>query len=54
MRPDGTDSRFPVKRMPMGLLEHMVNFFNASSIQQVSVHTVLILIFAVVIVQFSP
>ena len=30
-RPDGSDSRFPAKRMPMGVLEHMVNFYNADS-----------------------
>ncbi len=29
MRNDLTDSLFPVKRMPMGLLEFMVNFFIA-------------------------
>ena len=34
-RPDGSDSLLPVSRMPMGLLEHMVNFFTASSVQQV-------------------
>ena len=26
MRPDGSDSRLPARRMPMGLLEYMVNF----------------------------
>ena len=31
-RPDGSDSRFPAKRMPKGLLEHMVNFYNADSV----------------------
>ena len=35
MRPDDSDSRLPAKRMPMGLLEHMVNFFNADSYSQV-------------------
>ena len=35
-RPDGSDSRFPAKRMPMGLLEHMVNFYNADSYTQVN------------------
>jgi hypothetical protein len=34
-RPDGSDSLLPISRMPMGLLEYMVNFFTASSIQQV-------------------
>ena len=33
--PDDSDSRLPAKRMPMGLLEHMVNFFNADSHSQV-------------------
>lgn len=37
MRIDGSDSRFPAKRMPMGLLEHMANFFNAESYSQVRV-----------------
>ena len=36
MRPDGSDSRLPAKRMPMGLLEHMVNFYNADSYPQVN------------------
>lgn len=35
MRPDDSDSRLPAKRMPMGLLEHMLNFFNADSYSQV-------------------
>ena len=30
-RADKSDSRLPAKRMPMGLLEHMVNFYNADS-----------------------
>lgn len=34
-RPDGSDSLLPVTRMPMGLLEYMVNFFTASSTNQV-------------------
>lgn len=29
MHPDGSDSYFPTSRMPMGLLQYMVNFFNA-------------------------
>ena len=36
VRPDGSDSRLPAKRMPMGLLEHMVNFYNADSYPQVN------------------
>ncbi len=35
MRPDGSDSRFPVKRVPMGVLKHMVQFFNADTYQKV-------------------
>ena len=35
VREDGS-SRFPVDRMPMGLLQYMVDFFNCHSIQQVS------------------
>lgn len=35
-RPDGSDSRLPAKRMPMGLLEHMVNFYNADSYPKVN------------------
>jgi len=34
-RLDGSDSLLPAKRMPMGLIEYCVNFFNASSRQQV-------------------
>lgn len=37
MRVDGSDSRLPAKRMPMGLLEHMVHFFNADSYSQVRI-----------------
>ena len=35
-RPDGSDSLLPTSRMPMGLLEYMVEFFTASSVQQVN------------------
>ena len=34
-RSDGSDSLLPVSRMPMGLLEYMVNFFTASSTNKV-------------------
>ena len=37
MRPDDSDSRLPAKRMPMDLLEHMLNFFNADSHSQVGI-----------------
>ena len=35
-RADKSDSRLPAKRMPMGLLEHMVNFYNADSYTKVT------------------
>ena len=38
MRPDGSDSLLPAKRMPMGLIEYCVNFFNAKAVQQVHMH----------------
>ena len=36
MRDDGSDSKLPARRMPTGLLEHMINFFNADQVRQVS------------------
>ena len=36
MHPDGSDSVFPTSRMPMGLLQYMVDFFNSSPGQTVS------------------
>ena len=40
MRADGSDSLLHVKRMPTGLIEYVVNFFNADVVQQVceSIH----------------
>lgn len=35
MRPDQTDSLLPARRMPMGLIEHCVNFFSATAVNQV-------------------
>ena len=35
MRDDGSDTLLPVKRLPLGLLEHCVNFFTATYITQV-------------------
>lgn len=35
LRSDGFDSCFPCKRMPMGLLEYMTDFFSSKNIQQV-------------------
>ncbi len=35
MRPQGTDSLLPISRMPMGLLDYVVNFYTASSINKV-------------------
>ena len=37
MRSDGSDSRLPAKRMPTGLIEHIVAFFNADSYYKVRV-----------------
>lgn len=36
IRLDGSDSRFPAKMMPMGLVEYVTNFFVADTVQQVS------------------
>lgn len=36
MRPGGKDSCFPTSRMPMGMLQYMVQFFNAKPGQNVS------------------
>ena len=36
-RPDSSNSRFPVSRMPMGLIEYATNFYIAENINQVSV-----------------
>ena len=38
MRDDQSDSLLPARRMPMGLIEHCVNFFSSSSIREVHVH----------------
>ena len=35
-RPNGSDSRLPVKRMPFGLLEYNINFFAANTVEAVS------------------
>ena len=35
MREDDTDTKFPIKRMPMGLIEYAANFFVAEDINQV-------------------
>lgn len=35
MRPDLSDSLLPAKRMPLGLIEHSVNFFTAEHINEV-------------------
>ena len=36
MRTDGSDARFPVKRMPMGLIEYAASFFFHGHLQSVS------------------
>ena len=35
MRVDDSDTLLPVKRMPMGLIEYVISFFTASSVQKV-------------------
>ena len=35
MREDGSDSRFPTQRMPMGLVEYTASFFVADDLNQV-------------------
>ena len=35
LRPDKSDSKFPAKRMPAGLLQYMVEFFAADNLSQV-------------------
>lgn len=35
---DGLDSLIPAKRMPMGLIEYMFNFFTANAINKVHIH----------------
>ena len=35
MRPDGSDSRMPVSRMPVGLIEYAASFFSSNSLNQV-------------------
>ena len=34
-RDDGSDSRFPTKRIPMGLVEHTANFFASEQMRKV-------------------
>ena len=36
LREDGSDSRLPTQRMPMGLLEYIISFHAAETINQVS------------------
>ena len=38
LRPDSSESLLPTRRMPMGMLEYIVNFFTASSVQQVCLY----------------
>ena len=40
MHPNGLDSRLPAKRMPMGLLEYIANFYNVENYQHVSLHNI--------------
>ena len=41
-RADGSDSRFPTKCMPMGLIEYAVDFFANDNLQQVRMPAVLV------------
>jgi len=41
-RADGSDSRFPVKRMPMGLIKYAASFFACDNLQSVSMHIVIL------------
>ena len=36
LRPDQSDSRFPIKQMPFGLIEYTAQFFAADNLQQVN------------------
>ena len=36
IRPDQSDSHFPIKRMPLGLVEYIAQFFAADNLQQVN------------------
>ena len=38
MRSDGSDTLLPAKRMPMGLIEHTVNFLTVDAINKVCLH----------------
>ena len=37
LRPDKKDSRFPIKQMPMGLVEYIAQFFAVDNLQQVQI-----------------
>ena len=37
MRNDQSDSCFPAKRMPMGLIEYICNFFVSETLEQVTI-----------------
>ena len=37
LRPDKKDSRFPIKQMPMGLVEYLAQFFAVDNLQQVQI-----------------
>ena len=41
LREDGSDSRFSVTRMPMGLIEYAASFFASDNLQSVSMHVFL-------------
>lgn len=52
MREDGSDSRFPTQRMPMGLVEYTANFFVADDLNQVLL-TYFVLLFLFIVI-FHP
>ena len=39
LRDDGSDTLLPLKRLPTGLIEHCLNFFTATSLNQVHLIT---------------
>lgn len=39
MRSDGLDSLLLAKRMPIGLIEHIVNFFTVDAVNKVYLHS---------------
>ena len=44
-RQDKSDSLLPVRRMPMGLIEHCATFFSSNSVSQVKMPWIMIILF---------